>query len=103
MDFVDVIGASGAAYRFRAATLEQLPVTAGNLIVATGAPPRLGVRLCASAHTLQKAAPAARDALAAARSGQVFIRLNIARATREAEHADIVAALAPELDLPDLD
>ena len=103
MDFVDVTGASGAAYRFRAATLEQLPATAGNLIVATGAPPRLSVRLCVSARTLQKAAPAAREALALAHSGRVFIRLNIARATREAEHADIVAAVIPDLDLADLD
>ena len=103
MEFVDVIGASGAAYRFRAATPEQLPVTAGNLIVATGTPPRPGVRLCVSTHTLQRAAPAARDALAATRSGRVYIRLNIARATRDAEHADIVAAVAPDLDLRDLD
>ena len=102
MASVDVIDGSGVAYRFRAAMLDQLPVNAGNLIVATGAPPRLSVRLCVSAPTLQTAAPV-RDALALSRNGEVFIGLNIARATRAAEHADIVAAVEPDLEFTDLD
>lgn len=103
MEFLDVTGASGAAYRFRSASLDDLPATAGNLILTTGRPPALGYRLCAAARSLHRAAPALREALAGAPEGRVFVRLNVARTSREAEHADIVAAVAPEIDLPDVD
>jgi hypothetical protein len=103
MEFLDVTGASGRAYRFRSVSLEHLPATAGNLILTTGAQPRLGYRLCAAARSLNRAVPAVREALAGASGARLFIRLNVSRAAREDEHADIVAALSPELDLPDLD
>jgi hypothetical protein len=103
MEFLDVTGASGAAYRFRSASLDDLPATAGNLILTTGRPPTLGYRLCAAARSLNRAAPVLREALVDLPEGRVFVRLNVARTSREAEHADIVAALAPDLDLPDVD
>ena len=102
MEFLDVKGASGRAYRFRSARLDQLPATAGNLILTTGARPRLGYRLCAAAHSLDRTAPVVREALAGARGARLFIRLNVSRAARDDEHADIVAAVNPELDRPDL-
>ena len=103
MDFLDVTGASGRAYRFRSVSLQQLPATAGNLILTTGARPRLGYRLCAAARSLNRTAPAVREALAGAHGARIFIRLNVSRAARDDEHADIVAAVRPELDMPDLD
>ena len=103
MDFLDVTGASGRAYRFRGVSLEQLPATAGHLILTTGARPRLGYRLCAAAGSLDRAVPVVREALAGAHGARIFIRLNVSRAARDDEHADIVAAVRPELDMPDLD
>lgn len=103
MDFMDVTGASGAAYRFRRTTPDQLPATAGNLIVVSGTGARRRFRLCASARSLNRATSEVRHALTGLRGAEVYVRLNVARATREAEHADIVAAVAPETDLPDLD
>lgn len=103
MDFLDVTGASGTAYRFRRAAAGQLPATAGNLLVVSGVGAKRRYRLCAAARSLNHADAAVRDALTGARGAEVYVRLNIARTTREAEHADIVAGVGPELDLPDLD
>lgn len=102
MDFLDVTGASGTRYRFRLARLDRLPAAAGNLIAVTGAPPRLVYVLCAAARSLASAASPVHDALAGVRDVRAYVRLNVARATREAEHADIVAAHAPAHDLADL-
>lgn len=102
-DFVDVPGASGAQYRFRRAAPSELPPTAGNLLVATGQSGRLKVLLAGSARSLSKAATAAEDALKANRNARLYVRLNVARTTREAEHEDIVAATAPDTIAPDLD
>ena len=103
MDFLDVPGASGTQYRFRLARVGELPVTAGNLVAVTGAPARRRFLLCAAARSLNRAAPAVDAALREAPGAKVFIRLNVARAVRQAEHADIVAAVSPDTDLPDLD
>ncbi|TAJ73380.1 MAG: hypothetical protein EPO51_05095 [Phenylobacterium sp.] len=102
MDFLDVPGASGAQYRFRRATMAELPMTAGNVIAVVGVPAKRRFLLCGAARSLNRAAPQIEAALREARKAQVYIRLNIARAVREAEHADIVAAVCPEAELPDL-
>jgi hypothetical protein len=94
-DFVDVPGASGAQYRFRRAVPAELPPTAGNLLVATGQTGRLMVLFCGAARSLSKAAPAAAEALKDNHNAHLYVRLNVARTTREAEHQDIVAATAP--------
>jgi hypothetical protein len=94
-DFVDVPGASGAQYRFRRADPAQLPPTAGNLLVAAGRPGRLDVLHCEAASSLAQAAPAAAEVLKANRQARLYVRLNVARTTREAEHQDIVAATIP--------
>lgn len=101
-DFLDVPGASGAQYRFRAADLAELPATAGNLLVAFGEGTRLKVLLCASAQSLAKAAPAATEVLQANGGARLYVRLNVARTTREAEHEDIAAATSPDTVAPDL-
>jgi hypothetical protein len=102
-DFLDVPGASGTPYRFRRTTPAELPAMAGNLLVATGSAARLKVLFCGAARSLARAAPVVGETLRANRNAQLFVRLNVARAVREAEHADIVAAVSPETDAPDLD
>lgn len=103
MDFLDVPGASGTRYRFHRADLAALPSAAGNAVAVAGAPPRLKFILCAAAHSLGRAAPALTAALADDPQARLFLRLNVSRAAREAEHADIVAAVRPDADLPDLE
>lgn len=102
-DFLDVPGASGAQYRFRRAALSELPPTAGNLVVATGQSGRLKVLLCGPARSLAQAGLAAAETLKANRNARLYVRLNVARTTREAEHLDIVAATAPDAIAADLD
>jgi len=102
-DFVDVPGASGAHYRFRRAAPAELPPTAGNLLVATGQTGRLKVLFCGAARSLSRAAPVVSETLKANRSAKLFVRLNVARTTREAEHADIVAGVSPAAEAGDLD
>jgi hypothetical protein len=101
-DFVELQGASGAHYRFRRAELTELPATAGNAVVATGAPGRLKILYCAAARSFSQAATVLGDTLAHHRGAKLYIRLNVARATREAEHADLVAGLSPEAHADDL-
>lgn len=102
-DFLDIRGLSGALYRFRRAKLADLPVTAGNVVVVTGGPDRPQFRLCGTARSLCRAVPALQDALVDHRGARVFVRLNVARSVREAEHADIVAAVQPDKACDHLD
>lgn len=103
MDFLDVPGASGTQYRFRRAEMAELPITAGNVVAVSGGGPQRRFLLCGAAPSLNRAAPALETALRETREAELFVRLNVSRATREAEHADIVAAVSPETDFPDLD
>lgn len=102
-EFVDLQGASGAHYRFRRADLAALPAMAGNAVVAGGPPGRLKVLFCGSTRSLAGAAPAISQTLAGRRGARLYVRLNVARATREAEHADLVAGLKPEAHAGELD
>ncbi|TAJ68721.1 MAG: hypothetical protein EPO51_24585 [Phenylobacterium sp.] len=102
-DFLDISGASGARYRFRSAAPAELPVMAGNVLVASGPSARLKVLFCGAAHSLVRAAPIVTETLKANRNARLFVRLNVARAVREAEHADIVAAVEPDAEAADLD
>lgn len=88
MDFVDLQGASGRAYRFR-----RWPVGGHH-------PPIAGAYAVLRRSDRQIVALEISDNLAEAAatfahldSGlEAFTRLNIARSCREAEHADLVAA-----------
>ncbi len=90
--FLDLPGASGARYRFRRAELDALPVMGGNLVVAQPHPSGPRLFWCAPAESLAQARPAAAAALKGRAGAAVYVRLNVARATREAEHADLTAA-----------
>lgn len=94
-DFLDLQGASGAPYRFRHVTVEDLPTMAGNVVVVTPPYPLRAVVFCGAAECLANAAPRLGPTLAAHPGAQVYVRLNVARATRETEHADLVAGVAP--------
>lgn len=87
MDFIELIGASGARYRFRRADPqgEHQPM-AGAFVVASALEP------LAIAHIGLSDNLAEVHAAPEAARGVVFTRLNVARASREAEHADLVAA-----------
>lgn len=90
MEFIDLHGASGQTYRFRA-----WPVTGAH-------PPVAGNFAIISAHDRQVIAVGILDNLADAPAqaakhqpgGQLFTRLNVARAHREADHADLAASYA---------
>lgn len=94
---LDIIGASGAVYRFRLHRPGQaLPATAGNYVyVQAGSRPPV-ILCCGEASSLVQAGNAARDVEEGA---ALYLRLNVSRATRVAEHEDIVAAAAPALVL----
>jgi len=88
MDFIDIPGALGASYRFRIWPQDggHLPV-AGNFVVVRAAVARVEVLAIGVTNDLSRA----RSAAAAKDEDQVVTRLNVARATREAEHDDMVA------------
>ncbi|UTP38192.1 hypothetical protein M9M90_13290 [Phenylobacterium sp. LH3H17] len=88
MDFIDVCGASGASYRFRVwpGRAGHVPV-AGNFVVVREARFPLDVQVIGVTGDLSQARLAAK----AKGEERIFTRLNVARATREAEHDDLVA------------
>jgi len=90
MDFIDLIGASGASYRFRARTTDdaQLPV-AGNYAVVSRPADGAEVHVVGMTNDLSRLAT---EAGGPAKGAQVFTRLDVARVDREAVHADLVAA-----------
>lgn len=102
-EFLDIVGASGTPYRFRRASPQELPATAGNLVVATGSAARLKVLFAGAARSLARAEPVVSETLKANKAARLFVRLNVARTVREAEHADIVAGVSPETEAADLD
>ncbi|UTP38256.1 hypothetical protein M9M90_13640 [Phenylobacterium sp. LH3H17] len=87
MDFIDLFGASGATYRFRLWSEggALLPV-AGNFVVAVAGPASVEVLVVGLTNDLSRA-----EAAAGSEEGQIYRRLNVARAAREAEHDDLAA------------
>jgi hypothetical protein len=83
MTFLDVQGASGAIYRFRRWGDQTTP-TAGNYVVRaanTGQLLVIGVT-----HDLLQIRKSALESRADA---ELYVRLNVARAVRQAEHEDL--------------
>jgi hypothetical protein len=96
--FVDLTGASGAHYLFRAwADAGQTPM-AGNFVVAeTDAGGQLQVRLFGVTDDLSKVQP--HVASVGLSDRPVFVRLNVARLTRRHEHDDLAGLYAGALVL----
>ncbi|WP_332774046.1 hypothetical protein [Phenylobacterium sp.] len=88
MAFIDISGASGANYRFRhwPDGADHLPIAGNFVVVLEGAFP-VEVVVIGMTNDLSQAQWGTR----AKGEARVYTRLNVARATREAEHADLVA------------
>lgn len=89
-DFVDLNGASGATYRFRRIPEgEPHQRIAGNYAVLKPRARGFTVRLVGATNDLSQARAACpADIL---KGAQLYTRLNVSRAAREAEHEDLLA------------
>jgi hypothetical protein len=94
-EFVDIAGASGAIYRFRLIDgPTRLPATAGNFIFLRAGPGVVEPTCCGAMSSLLSAVHAWRSAVAEHQVEKIYIRLNVSRTIRTAEHEDIVAGHA---------
>ena len=87
-DFIDLTGASGATYRFRrrAVAGDHLPI-AGNFALVTIVDGKVTVTTLGKSNDLSRLVAPTEPP-----ESQVYTRLNVARAIRTAEHADLAAA-----------
>lgn len=94
-DFIDLQGASGAFYRFRIwpESAAHLPI-AGNYVFLRAEPSGFTILLVGTTNDLSQARRAW-DKVATAGATHAYTRLNVARATRTAEHEDLVAGYHP--------
>lgn len=92
-DFIDLKGASGNSYRFRRwAEGAAHPPIAGNYALVHEDAGRLQVRDIGETHDLSELP----HLLNPRETGvQMFTRLNVAKAIRQAEHEDLLARLRP--------
>lgn len=94
MDFIDVVGASGAAYRFRRwPGAGRHPPIAGNFVLV--ADRGRTIIALAAVEDLSRAPELVAERF---KGAELFTRLNIARRVREAEHADMLAQI-PQAEL----
>jgi hypothetical protein len=92
-DFIDLLGASGASYRFRAwADAGQVPM-AGNIGVVVKAGGALDLLMLGMTTNLCRAQ--AHLAAAGLSGTPLFVRLNVAGSTRRLEHDDLFARYSP--------
>jgi len=91
--FVDLLGASGATYRFRSWDDAGQSPMAGNFVVIEGRGAGLQVLMVGVSNDVSKAEAQATSAGLGGRP--LFVRLNVGRATRYSEHHDIVAQYSP--------
>jgi hypothetical protein len=94
-EFIDLRGASGAAYRFRRADPAALPATAGNFVYVREEAGEPEVVCCGTALSLTLAADLSRNMKDRYGATDLYIRLNVARAVRLGEHQDILEHSKP--------
>lgn len=91
-EFVELQGASGAAYRFRAwPESDHHTPTAGNFAVLAFDGSQVTIVGLGVCSDLSRAKQLAQSTLAEAER-HLFTRLNVSRAVRDAEHEDLAAA-----------
>ncbi|HEY8572291.1 hypothetical protein [Phenylobacterium sp.] len=91
-EFVDLPGASGATYRFKLLPKGATPLRiAGNYALLRTKPDGYALAHLGVTNDLSKVREEA-PALAGRGPHHLYIRLNVARSSRENEHADIAAA-----------
>ena len=88
-EFVDLVGASGASYRFKHLPKTVTPLRmAGNFVVVKERAGAVNVVHVAETNDLSKVHEiCSGEGL----RGTTYIRLNVARVARESEHEDLVA------------
>ena len=102
--FIDIIGASGATYRFqRIDDPAKAPATAGNFVFARLNSGEDEVVCCGLASNLQHSVAQWGADIEQSETRGIFVRLNVGRADRTREHDDIVEKHRPELVLVDDD
>jgi hypothetical protein len=93
-DFLDLEGASGAVYRFRhAAPGELRPRMGGNFAVVKPRAKGFTVRFVGATNDLSQAQATCPPEVL--KGAQLYIRLNVPRGQREAEHQDLLANYGP--------
>lgn len=101
-EHVDLTGASGAVYRFRLVEdPAQLPSTGGNFVYVRRTGAVFQVMCCSAVNSLVEASQAWDDAVRSYGVQSLYIRLNVARATRAEEHRDLIARLRPPMQARD--
>lgn len=86
MDFIDIAGASGTAYRFRRwPSSGSHPPIAGNFALVAEK-----TRKVVAVGVVDDLSRARQELEALPRGITLYTRLNVARRVREAEHADLV-------------
>jgi len=97
-EHLDLTGASGAAYRFRLVEdPAQLPATPGNFVYVRWRGLAAQVMCCAAADSLIEASNRWDHAVRAHGVQGLYIRLNVARATRVEQYHDLNLRLRPPL------
>ena len=97
-EHLDLLGASGAAYRFRlVGDPAELPATSGNFAYVRWRGAAAQVSCCGAANSLTLAIRFWDAAVRDHGAEGLYIRLNVARAIRDAEHEDLVARQRPPM------
>jgi hypothetical protein len=95
-DFVDLIGASGSSYRYRLLPKGLTPLRmAGNFAVLKAKAEGFVVAYVGVTTDLSQVREET-PPLPGRGPFHTYIRLNVARGTREAEHADLVESYGPK-------
>ena len=98
-DLIDLTGASGATYRFRRVPDGHAQQRiAGNYALLKARANGFTVRYVGATNDLTQARAECPPELL--KGAQLYVRLNVPRAAREAEHADLQANYAPEEPAP---
>jgi hypothetical protein len=99
-DLIDIRGASGASYRFRRVQAdESLPAMSGNFLYLREEAGTLQVVGSGTADGLSQARERWPEAVRQHQAEAIFVRLNLSRRLRLAEHADIAAQHNPPMVL----
>lgn len=99
-DHLDLQGASGATYRFRLiAGPDQLPATSGNFVYVRWLDTEPQVLCCGVIDSLSAAFGSWDEAVRTYGPSSAYIRLNVARARRDEEHADLVENYRPPMSV----
>jgi hypothetical protein len=97
-EHVDLQGASGATYRFRlVGDPDQLPAAGGNFVYVLWYENTPRVSFCGAVSSLSAATNWWDEAVRLHGVQGLYVRLNVARAVRENEHADLVDRVKPPM------